>query len=103
MNAQDRELTEAAARAACFPESRMGVDGVFYVRAAGGDSPGWRPFNPLADDGDALRLAVDLQISIQLSLGGVFAGGTFSEANDGDPFAAARRAIVRAAAALDGE
>jgi hypothetical protein len=72
--------------------------------AAGRHAPftGW---NPLDDDGDALRLAVKLKMAIGylscgncevVSLNGdvrVYAGGT-------DPYAATRRAIVRAAAEI---
>lgn len=63
------------------------------------------PWNPLADDGDALRLAVKLQF-------GIFTPKTYKEAEvwptglprvveeDSDHYAATRRAIVRAAAEI---
>jgi hypothetical protein len=60
-------------------------------------------FNPLNDDGDALRLAVILDLQR------VFAGGCehgsfcYMEPFNGDPHAATRRAIVRAAAAIGGK
>lgn len=57
-------------------------------------------WNPLADDGDALRLAVDLLF--YLNVYGDPLSATFSQgvviAHDGDPYAATRRAIVTAAA-----
>jgi hypothetical protein len=66
-------------------------------------------WNPLIDDGDALRLAVKLQMSLALgprrvqactpvgSLRGEFFQEDISNA---DPYAATRRAIVRAAAEI---
>ena len=60
-------------------------------------------FDPLTDDGDALRLAVILDLQR------VFAGGCehgsfcYMEPFNGDPHAATRRAIVRAAAAIGSE
>jgi hypothetical protein len=64
---------------------------------------GW---NPLTDDGDALRLAVKLGIGIDFNFadgeGETSAAQTLGryefERHDNDPYAATRRAIVRAAA-----
>ena len=70
---------------------------------------GW---NPLTDDGEALRLAVRLGLSLHVfHVGPVFAGQTMTSSFDleieedgrDDPYAATRRAIVRAAAALASE
>ncbi|MGQ2994238.1 hypothetical protein [Variovorax sp.] len=73
------------------------------------------PWNPLIDDGDALRLAVKLQIWIRwrddntvsaswYDERGIFAGnvneGIGSLRNGDEPNAAVRRCIVRAAASL---
>jgi len=61
---------------------------------------GW---NPLIDDGDALRLAVKLNIPFHSNpvWSEVFGGvGGIVEQNNGDPYAATRRAIVRAAAKI---
>jgi hypothetical protein len=100
----DRELLELAAKAA---EYSIHSDAMF-VKAGGGtetlymgkNGPAW---NPLTDDGDALRLAVKL---------GFIAPGRWPDAGlialqqwgeDGgsvDWYAATRRAIVRAAAAI---
>ena len=110
----DRELLEAAAKAAEIPLDSDGdrTD----IRENGGMPKRW---NPLADDGDALRLAVSLGISITPypiyrsdARHAVVAkqrrsGDTLRELNPtetlepyGDnPCAATRRAIVRAAAA----
>ena len=64
-----------------------------------------KPWNPLNDDGDALRLAVKLHISIYADDESYVFGVTDRESEMGwcecwndDPCAAARRAIVRAAA-----
>ena len=90
----DRELLELAAKAI----------GTVYVDGASWDEgAGW---NPLADDGDALRLAVKLMIPLQFpdwadaarTWGPKDAEEPCDEQFDGDPYAATRRAIVRAAA-----
>ena len=62
-------------------------------------------WNPLTDDGDALRLAVTLKIQITIDSMYVFGSNDpsgdsgFCECINGDAQAATRRAIVRAAAA----
>lgn len=90
----DRELLEKAARAA-------GVTHPDILRAH--MASGW---NPLTDDGDALRLAVKLGLDIQFQKpSGVearnAAATSYYVSNlDSDPYAATRRAIVRAAAAI---
>jgi hypothetical protein len=109
----DRELLERAAKAAGIVVIRSRLQDPlnkdmlveFSARNRGQIAGQW---NPLADDGDALRLAVKLEIAIN-----PFAGKTVVAHNesgrmghekwdcwDDDPFAATRRAIVRAAAAL---
>jgi len=98
----DRELLEAAARAA-------GVAGVYMEWAT--PSPdcgivvklGSRAWNPLTDDGDALRLAVKLNLDVHCyaSLVQVYFGPSRKMIReDGGSYAATRRAIVRAAAAM---
>jgi len=104
----DRELLELAAKAAGYDYAKHGgyivVDGI----------PG--NWNPLVDDGDALRLAVKLKLAIFPPEGddGDFAvasvpegvlddfGETWFQENvkDGDELAATRRAIVCAAAEI---
>ena len=104
----DKELLEKAAKAA------------FGITATTAIESGW---NPLTDDGDALRLAVKLEISVDTSeylMVGEFAGfGEYEKCTDAwhvnrhtaeiisikeihgdDPYAATRRAIVRAAAEI---
>lgn len=104
----DRKLLELAAKAA-------GIDLWIDTRSGfrnGADGDTW---NPLEDDGDALRLVVKLKLPIirgmrhsgnpyvschrewDVMLSGYFDVGT---PIDNDPYAATRRAIVRAAAAL---
>ena len=89
----DREMLEFAAKAAGY-KKRF----VHYL--------GW---NPLIDDGDALRLAVklgieiipDLQVNEVLTafMVGSYGYNTAEEIGT-DPLAATRRAIVRAAAEI---
>ena len=102
----DRELLELAAKAA-GRTLRYNYLGTQDVRCA---------WDPLTDDGDALRLAVELKLSIFPPEGddGDFAvasvpdgvlddfGETWIQESvkDGDKLAATRRAIVRAAAEI---
>jgi hypothetical protein len=88
----DRELLEDAAKAA----------GIYYWIDADAvvthsDTPGsTREWDPITDDGDALRLAVTLGL-----LGAPYMALEWIEAmGEDDPLAATRRAIVRAAAEL---
>jgi hypothetical protein len=101
----DRELLEFAAKAAgatwiddSWPQDLPGL-----MLDFGNGTTQW---NPLTDDGDALRLAVRLKMAI-----GHYGCGTCEvvsiegsvrcdEFNDVDPYAATRRAIVRAAAEI---
>lgn len=104
----DRELLELAAKAAGFREFQ-------YCEASGGlqaiyvddDDIGF--WDPLTDDGDALRLAVKLGIEVGnyhqygralASIGCTRGVGEFWEINPDDHCAATRRAIVRAAAEI---
>ena len=97
----DRELLELAAKAAC-----VSIDDIDYE------------WNPLAYDGDALRLAVKLRLAVfppENGLSGDFAvasipNGIIDDIDDdtwiqefvinGDNDSATRRAIVRAAAEI---
>ena len=68
-------------------------------------------WNPLTDDGDALRLAVKLELIVEQLDGDCAQAMNFHKWDvcefcfykDGDPYAATRRAIVRAAAAIGKE
>ena len=125
----DRELLEAAAKAVGLnlkwggnSDSEKGpIDAYCWIIGEGprnkriGDGEYW---NPLEDDGDALRLAVKLRITIQHDDPAACCAGWAStqpaptidgigpwyrkEWNEGDSNAATRRAIVLAAAALGG-
>ena len=94
----DRELLEFAAKAAGY-EYLWNIDSLLIK----GSSGRW---NPLTDDGDALRLAVKLGFCISppdpyLNKVYVSAYGTGAVEDCGDdPYAATRRAIVRAAAEI---
>lgn len=102
----DRELLERAAKAAgigptlCY-ESRRNC-----LRLGERDS--YRLWRPLTDDGDAFRLAIKLNIHIMrfetmTTTQPLFSVYAFDERDDGDPYAATRRAIVRAAAEIGKE
>src|SRR5699024_3981764 len=93
---EDRELLELAAKAAGYERNSAGPIGPCE-------------WNPLEDDGDALRLAVKLGVDLRLpsSPNQVFVqvGERASvpfvlERIDGNPLSATRRAIVRAAAEM---
>lgn len=104
----DRELLELAAKAA-GPLYWRDICGSLYERQPDGSNLSW---NPLTDDGDALRLAVKLGIAIELHPAWVYARAVMPNdhyrwmeitegwGNGGDRYAVTRRAIVRAAASL---
>ena len=107
MTTDTRELLELAAKAAgiVLPETGYDQDMGFYIERQKG---GWNWWNPLNDDGDALRLAVKLRMSIKITEEGrvtrncCIANDEFelSLHNDDDFGVATRRAIVRAAAEI---
>lgn len=103
----DKELLALAAKAAGI-EVAWCEDGLYspsaFFRNSGNASKEW---NPLSDDGAALRLAVKLGLLVH----GTDSPSTvwcqvgecpdaFLEAAKPDPYAATRRAIVRAAAEI---
>ena len=90
----DRELLEAAAKAAGYTLGRHSQDEC--KRTFGG-----KEWSPLTDDGDALRLAVKLGLTVDAAAHRASDGmGSWSaQAGERDGYAATRRAIVRAAAA----
>ena len=109
----DRELLEDAAKAAGWVSwDWLAGDGTLNVYDVDGRHA---LFSPLTDDGDALRLAVKLDIEIYQGDDdgpSVYAGYWGKperrdvtrmfciELLEPDPYAATRRAIVRAAAAI---
>jgi hypothetical protein len=116
----DRELLELAAKAAGYPisegyfeaaESPNAWWGWVYIDGDGeppNDSAWTELWNPLTDDGDALRLAVALgkQYLLYLEIGRSGADVEFDSHNaqaferGDDAAVATRRAIVRAAAEI---
>jgi hypothetical protein len=105
----DRELIRLAAKAAGIEIGWDARGAYIYEPEICGNSDSW---NPLTDDGDALRLAVKLRMALSLDspvagpVGFCRAYPSSSNllamdewAND-DPYAATRRAIVRAAAKI---
>jgi hypothetical protein len=103
----DREMLELAARAAGHEIVCWQIDGFPLVKD---DEHGLISWNPLAKwgNGDALRLAVKLHLTIRMYYGNACAQSTVpggpsvyvDETNTADPEAATRRAIVRAAAEI---
>lgn len=89
----DRELLELAAKAA--------DEGITFYGECWRAQTG-REWNPLLDDGDALRLAVRLGINIENYSDTVSADG-IHEARGTDDCETMRRAIVRAAAEIGKE
>jgi hypothetical protein len=93
----DKELLELAAKAA-------GIDIFCWAgRDVGSFTPVVMPdaltWNPLTDDGDALRLAVKLKLFDQFDVHEDLCKAQL----DSDPYASTRRAITRAAAAIGKE
>jgi hypothetical protein len=109
----DRELLEAAAKAADIQISdHIGLFYDYFI-----DNSIGKEWNPLTDDGDALRLAVKLKIGLRFTWDGcddqydaVWAErgrtrfdeelGVTPKGDQFDEDAATRRAIVRAAATI---
>lgn len=95
----DIELLELAALAA-------GIDAPDFTHENGTwvyKEPNKKNWNPLADDGDALRLAVKLGLDVSFyeSAMCVYAGESMEPfTRTPDRYAATRRAIVRAAAEI---
>jgi len=101
----DRELLEAAARAAGIPHGEDRLECGLSLTLPDGRHESLPQWNPLTDDGDALRLAVKLGFTVQRGIHTkrVYIGiqdELASEDIGADPYAATRRAIVRAAAAM---
>ena len=94
----DRELLELAAKAAGIELKWSGEMDVPPRM-----QPSWESWSPLTDDGDALRLAVKVELHVFGSrIGGSVNEDIFIDAWDcnNNPYAATRRAIVRAAAEI---
>lgn len=98
----DKELLTLAAKAA-------GIEGDFietqhwFGIVSSQIKEAFAPWNPLTDDGDALRLAVKLGLVVDAQKDRTWVGKTQYDAvehHGNDPYAATRRVIVRAAAAI---
>ncbi len=123
MNATDKELLEMAARAAGYKVRwHERWDCFVHVEPHNIDNPptlaGQRQvWLPLTDDGDALRLAVQMSLRVECYTGvkihpkygesnitdvysAKYESIALSESHNGDPCSATRRAIVRAAAEI---
>ena len=114
----DKELLELAAKAYWIGEIDDVVSikwseseqAIAYIHGENQDYNGYDVtllWNPLEDDGDALRLAVKLQTPVFITnkisrcvFGSLSKAEECDELVGNDPYAATRRAIVRAAAAI---
>jgi hypothetical protein len=106
----DRELLEAAANAAGIEfvgwdedpfDPEFSHNGTPCLKLASG----WW-WNSLADDGDAFRLAVKLELNVMVGVVKTPDGFTaieYSKDGSRDDYACTRRAIVRAAASMNKE
>lgn len=101
----DHKLLVLAAKAAGAHDVREVTMGVMVQWSA--NLRGYSKWNPLIDDGDALRLAVKIRLYVTFSTAGdVLCGMRHGQGADVDepcgldPHAATRRAIVRAAAEI---
>jgi ABC-type transporter lipoprotein component MlaA len=107
----DKELLELAAKAAGITDGRWMGDGNYFV----GSYECGRDWNPLTDDGDALRLLVSCRLETtwlsqwgRRSISAIRTRDIHGDWNhidvdytdSLDPYAATRRAIVRAAAEI---
>jgi hypothetical protein len=112
----DRELLELAAKAAGleFDPTVQNQFGLLVVAEDASCQSDQKLWNPLTDDGDALRLAVKLEIAVEYrrDVSAAFAYNCMRNARslevgqnnkNLDPYAATRRAIVRAAAEIGKE
>ena len=110
----DKELLELAAKAywsdeigdVCDIEWSENDQAIVYTHGENQDHNGIDQtylWNPLTDDGDAFRLAVKLRISVYQAPSGMIMAisadgkSNFKEEHPACPYAATRRAIVRAA------
>ena len=108
----DRELLELAAKAAGIEYDKETTEKDYkyglWLTIHGDPYEGQRrSWNPLIKDSDAFRLAVTLNMCVTSFTDGKMAGFVIgshgyevNEENDGDPLAATRRVIVRAAAEI---
>lgn len=95
----DRDLLELAAKAAGMGRGQWDYD---YVRGLGHMVTPQMMWNPLTNDGEALRLAVKLHMNVAVNFSNTVAepieGHSALVEHGIDPAAATRRAIVNAAA-----
>ena len=104
----DRELLELAAKAAGIENKIWHMHASAFWVDVDSDNPYW---NPLTDDGDALRLAVKLNLEISHFTGAAYVASYphdyslegADEPYGDNPYDATRRAIVRAAAEIGKE
>ena len=109
----DREMLELAAKAAGYAVewhevvvSRRGRFGLIEHTKKDGFRLNFQRWDPLTDDGDALRLAVRLHMQVSITTESCRAETLPAlgvRVNDKDEMSATRRAVVMAAAAVGRE
>ncbi len=101
----DRKLLELAVKACQWTLEYDDNERLSWIIWSDNNVPIYR-WNPLTDDGDALRLAVKLKLCFGPNFDGDLAvcfgddGNNMTEPFGNNPYAATRRAIVRAAAEI---
>ena len=106
MTTSDKTLLELAAKAAGIEVRYQPMSHRFLTEKQLSQSDGYyfAYWDPLTDDGDALRLAVKLRLHVSVFSDAIGIGTPNKGYEElkwtDDPYAATRRAIVRAAAAI---
>jgi len=107
MNYNDAQLLECAAKAAGIEtHGWRATEPSGYFVLPEKETGAYTLWNPLTDDGDALRLAVKLQMTVSTCEWGMNTVAVIAqhahcaEPHNIDSYAATRRAIVRAAAEI---
>ena len=96
----DKELLELAAKAAGYVPVGESEEGNFLVSMDGNKTYG--VWDPLDNDAQALRLAVKLELVVKTGTAQDPVTGRIEVVGEVlDPYAATRRAIVRAAAEIE--
>lgn len=100
----DRKLLELAAKAAGYDINFNEPVNDWYPHGYDSDGNVAKWWNPIKCDGDALRLAVTLEMAVTVYCvctdAQAYGKGSIRETDGTDNYATTRRAIVRAAAAI---
>lgn len=108
ITAEEKEMLEMAAKAAGFAFAVIQGPHCFVYEKFMGNSRSPKLWNPLDDDGEAMRLAVMLDMSVMVNRVDGFTSVTYgysepsvvTEMHSDDPYGATRLSITRAAAEI---